>query len=201
MNPSVESSRAGGLTGRDLAEDGEKKPLDSIPDPWIARLTVAGHVQDADLLRANPGDDSRWLRRTLVGDEERVGWRALKSGIMGRPIPPRTDRPEPDRGVRGLDVGAGPRRIVGGRSRSQQFAQLWKGWKHQQPIVPDGLLARVWHTDFSVKGNLVSLLTKPAMNSGHAWRTTDASSDSSRSIQKGGHSDGCIPAMKPTHGS
>ena len=48
---------------------------------------------------------------------------------------------------------------------------------------------------------LVSPLTKPAMNSGHVWRTTDASSDSSRSTQRGGHSDGCILARKPTHGS
>jgi hypothetical protein len=48
---------------------------------------------------------------------------------------------------------------------------------------------------------LVSLLTKPAMNSGYVWRTIDASSDSSRSTRRGGHSDGCILAMKPTPGS
>ena len=48
---------------------------------------------------------------------------------------------------------------------------------------------------------LVSLLTKPAMNSGHVWQTTDASSGWSRSIQRDGHSDGCIRARRPTHGS
>ncbi len=48
---------------------------------------------------------------------------------------------------------------------------------------------------------LVSPLTKLAMNSEHVWRTTDASSDWSRSTRRGGHSDGCILAMKPTHGS
>ena len=35
----------------------------------------------------------------------------------------------------------------------------------------------------------------------HAWRTTDASCDSSRSTQRGGHSDGCIRYRKPAHGS
>lgn len=48
---------------------------------------------------------------------------------------------------------------------------------------------------------LVSPLTKPAMNSVHAWRTIDASSDLSKSIRRDGHIDDCIPARKLTHGS
>ena len=48
---------------------------------------------------------------------------------------------------------------------------------------------------------LVSPLTKPAMNWGHALRTIAASSDSSMSIQRGGRTDGCIPATKPGHAS
>ena len=48
---------------------------------------------------------------------------------------------------------------------------------------------------------LVFPLTILAMNSGHVWRTTDASFDWSRSTQKGAHSDGCIQARKPTHES
>jgi transposase len=35
----------------------------------------------------------------------------------------------------------------------------------------------------------------------HVWQTTDASSDSSKSIQRGGHSGGCTRARKPIHGS
>jgi hypothetical protein len=54
---------------------------------------------------------------------------------------------------------------------------------------------------FSTVTRLVSPLTIPAMNSEHVWRTTDASSDSSTSTQMGEHSDGCIQARKPTHGS
>ena len=48
---------------------------------------------------------------------------------------------------------------------------------------------------------LVSPLTKSAMNSGNAWRTIDASSDSSKSIQRGGHIGGCIQARKSTRES
>lgn len=44
---------------------------------------------------------------------------------------------------------------------------------------------------------LVSPLTIPAINSEHAWRTTDAFFDSSKSIQRGGHTGDCIPAMTP----
>jgi hypothetical protein len=36
----AEWARAGGLTGRDLAEDGEQEPLDPFPDPWVARLPI-----------------------------------------------------------------------------------------------------------------------------------------------------------------
>ena len=51
---------------------------------------------------------------------------------------------------------------------------------------------------------LVSPARKPALNSRGmfgVWQTRNASSGSSRSTQRGGRSDGCIPAMKPTHGS
>ena len=44
---------------------------------------------------------------------------------------------------------------------------------------------------------LVSLLTKSAMNLEHALRTIGATSDSSMSTQRGGRTDGCIPATKP----
>ena len=57
------------------------------------------------------------------------------------------------------------------------------------------------HCRFAESTVLVSPLTIPAMNSGHVWRTTDASSDWSRSTQRDGRSDGCIRARKPTHGS
>jgi hypothetical protein len=48
---------------------------------------------------------------------------------------------------------------------------------------------------------LVFLLTKDALNLGSALQTIVASSDSSTSIQWGGHTDGCIPATKPLHAS
>jgi hypothetical protein len=35
----------------------------------------------------------------------------------------------------------------------------------------------------------------------HVWQTIDAFSDSSKSIQMGGRTDGCIPATKPSHES
>ena len=47
---------------------------------------------------------------------------------------------------------------------------------------------------------LVSPLTKLAMNSGRACRTTAASSGSSMSIRWDGHSGGCTRARRPAHG-
>ena len=55
--------------------------------------------------------------------------------------------------------------------------------------------------EFAFRLVLVSPLTYSAMNSRHVSRTIDASSDSTRSTQRGGHSAGCILAMMPTHGS
>jgi len=67
--------------------------------------------------------------------------------------------------------------------------------------APPGQPEAVYPATGKSAGVLVFPLTYSAMNSGHVWRTTDASSDSSRSTQRGGHSDGCIRARKPTHGS
>ena len=61
----------------------------------------------------------------------------------------------------------------------------------------DPELLSVEANDTAIQLLLVSLLTKSAMNLEHALRTIGATSDSSMSTQRGGRTDGCIPATKP----
>jgi hypothetical protein len=93
--------RGTGVPGRlvtKLAQDLAKEPLDALPDPRGLALTVAGHVQDVDRVRAEPIGDVRWASPSPGRDHKIRPARVVASrdrGLGAR----RLDRAEPERCV------------------------------------------------------------------------------------------------------